>query len=58
MTTEDVGLTTETKVNKSYFAAINPLFHLLTPLKYNVFESIMENGTFAPLEQMLHFHFP
>ena len=25
------------------------------PLKYNVFENIMENGVFAPLEQMLHF---
>ena len=24
------------------------------PLKYNVFEIIMENGAFAPLEQMLH----
>ena len=25
------------------------------PLKYNIFENIMENGAFAPLEQMLHF---
>ena len=28
---------------------------LLTPLKYHVFENIMENGAFALLEQMLHF---
>ena len=28
---------------------------LLTPLKYRVFENIMENGAFALLEQMLHF---
>ena len=27
----------------------------LTPLKYHVFENIMENGAFAHLEQMLHF---
>ena len=26
-----------------------------TPLKYHVFENIMENGAFALLEQMLHF---
>ena len=25
------------------------------PLKYHVFENIMENGAFALLEQMLHF---
>ena len=25
------------------------------PLKYHVFENIVENGAFAPLEQMLHF---
>ena len=25
------------------------------PLKYNVFENIMENEVFAPLEQMLHY---
>ena len=31
----------------------NPLL-LNTPLKYNVFENIMENGAFALL-QMLHF---
>ena len=24
-------------------------------LKYHVFENIMENGAFAPKEQMLHF---
>ena len=28
---------------------------LLMPLKYHVFENIMENGAFALLEQMLHF---
>ena len=27
------------------------------PLKYHVFENIMENGAFALLEQMLHFVF-
>ena len=27
----------------------------LTPLKYNVYENIMENSAFALLEQMLHF---
>ena len=25
-------------------------------LKYHIFENIMENGAFALLEQMLHFH--
>ena len=30
-------------------------FHLLTSLKYHVFENIIENGAFALLEQMLHF---
>ena len=25
------------------------------PMKYHVFENIMENGAFALLEQMLHF---
>ena len=36
----------------------NPLLHkkaFMTPLKYHVFENIMENGAFAPKEQMLHF---
>ena len=27
----------------------------MRPLKYHVFENIMENGAFALLEQMLHF---
>ena len=27
----------------------------LTPLKYNIFENIMKNGAFAPLDQILHF---
>ena len=27
----------------------------LTPLKYHLFETMMENGAFALLEQMLHF---
>ena len=27
----------------------------MTPLKYHVFENIMENRAFALLEQMLHF---
>ena len=31
------------------------LYSILTPLKFHVFENIMENGAFAPLEQMLHF---
>ena len=29
--------------------------NILMPLKYHVFENIMENGAFAPKEQMLHF---
>ena len=36
----------------------NPLLHnnaLWKPLKYHVFENIMENGVFILLEQMLHF---
>ena len=28
----------------------------MTPFKYHVFENIMENGAFALLEQMIHFH--
>ena len=32
-----------------------PASNALTPLKYHVFENIMENGAFAPTEQMLHF---
>ena len=31
------------------------LYSIITPLKYHVFENIMENGAFALLEQMLHF---
>ena len=31
------------------------LYTIITPLKYRVFENIMENGAFALLEQMLHF---
>ena len=27
---------------------------LLTPLKYQVFDNLKENGAFAPLEQVLH----
>ena len=27
----------------------------LTPLKFHIFENIMENGAFALFEQMLHF---
>ena len=27
----------------------------MTPLKYHVFKSFMENGAFAPKEQMHHF---
>ena len=36
---------------------LKPLLHehLVTPLKYKVYENIMKNGAFAPLEQMLHF---
>ena len=26
------------------------------PAKYHIFENIIENGAFALLEQMLHFH--
>ena len=28
---------------------------ILTPLKYYVFENILENRAFAPMEQLLHF---
>ena len=28
---------------------------ILTPLKYHAFENIIENGAFAPKQQMLHF---
>ena len=31
------------------------LYSIITPLKYHVFENIMENGAFALLEQMLQF---
>ena len=31
------------------------LYYIITPLKYQVFENIIENGAFAHLEQMLHF---
>ena len=31
------------------------LYPIEMPLKYHVFENIMENGAFALLEQMLHF---
>ena len=31
------------------------LSSIITPLKYHVFENIMENGAFASEEQMLHF---
>ena len=30
-------------------------YSIIMPLKYHVFENIMENGAFAPKEQMLHF---
>ena len=33
------------------------LYSMITPLKYHVFENIMENEAFAFLEQMLHFLF-
>ena len=31
------------------------LYSIITPLKYHVYENIVENGAFALLEQMLHF---
>ena len=31
------------------------LYSIMTPLKYHIFENILENGAFALLEQMLHF---
>ena len=34
---------------------LHSIIALLTPLKYHVFENIMENEAFAPKEQMLHF---
>ena len=35
--------------------AFDPLYRLLTPLKYHLFEHFMENGAFSQKEQMLHF---
>ena len=32
------------------------MYFIIRPLKYHVFENIMENRAFALLEQMLHFH--
>ena len=31
------------------------LYSIMTPLKYHIFENILENGAFVPKEQMLHF---
>ena len=31
------------------------LYSIIRPLKYHVIENIIENGAFAPKEQMLHF---
>ena len=31
------------------------LHSIITPLKYHVYENVMENGAFALSEQMLHF---
>ena len=44
---------------KSYLTDLTTLIlcPIITPLKYHVFENIMENGTFALLEQMPHFPF-
>ena len=39
-------------INPGFCIFVNPL---LKPLKYHVFENVMENGAFAPKEQMLHF---
>ena len=33
-----------------------PKYRLFTPLKDHIFEIIMDNGVFALLEQMVHFH--
>ena len=32
------------------------LYSIITPLKYNIFENIMENGVFVLLEQSSIFH--
>ena len=32
------------------------LYSIMTPLKYHIFENIMENGAFAPLDQRSNFH--
>ena len=42
-------------VNSIPLLTLYSIMVLLTPLKYHVFENIMENGAFAPKEQMLHF---
>ena len=31
------------------------LYSIIMPLKYQVFENIIENGAFAPKEHMVHF---
>ena len=43
------------KIFVGHSLTLYPLKGLLAPLKYNIFENIMENGAFALFEQMLHF---
>ena len=43
------------RVLQIIFFTLLTLYSIITPLKYHVFENIMEKGAFAPLEQMLHF---
>ena len=51
-----VALTTFFLKRDAFYAIIRlTLYSLITPLKYHVFENIMENEAFALLEQMLHF---
>ena len=40
---------------KGHVSKLRTLYSILMPLKYYVFENIMENGAFALKEQMLHF---
>ena len=51
-----ITLKTKTTPQKKHFPlTLSSIITPLTPLKYHVFENIMENGAFAPKEQMLHF---
>ena len=43
------------KLNTFHHVTIYSIITPLTPLKYHVFENIMENGAFTPKDQKLQF---